>query len=245
MYFGGWYRGDTRYTDGDGVSVRQFNDRQLIIDGITLTAKWLPINYFNVEEGVITGLTDAGAKEKTLTINIDDDIFAIADGAFKNNRTIEKLTIKGNITYIGQEAFLNSNNKSVVFEGNFKGLTIESYAFKNCAGLTEVLLPDGVVELKYGIFEGCNNIAKLAYPANIVLGSLFTAENPENDNIWYLAEQNGVRYYLPVALKEVIVTNTVNTVADYAFARFTSICCTSVPDEIPVPANAKSPIISV
>lgn len=223
MYFGGWYRGDTRYTDGNGVSVRQFNDRQLIIDGITLTAKWLPINYFNVEEGVITGLTDAGAKEKTLTINIDDDIFAIADGAFRNNRTIEKLTIKGNITHIGQEAFLNSNIKSVVFEGNFKGLTIESYAFKNCAGLTEVLLPDGVVELKYGIFEGCNNIAKLAYPADIVLGSLFTAENPENDNIWYLAEQNGVRYYLPVALKEVIVTNTVNAVADYAFANCVNI----------------------
>lgn len=223
MYFGGWYRGDTRYTDGDGVSVRQFNDRQLIIDGITLTAKWLPINYFNVEEGVITGLTDAGAKEKTLTINIDDDIFAIAAGAFRNNRTIEKLTIKGNITHIGQEAFLNSNIKSVVFEGNFKGLTIESYAFKNCAGLTEVLLPDGVVELKYGIFEGCNNIAKLAYPADIVLGSLFTAENPENDNIWYLAEQNGVRYYLPVALKEVIVTNTVNAVADYAFANCVNI----------------------
>lgn len=228
--FDGWWNGDFQYTGADGKSFenRTFKDVMLIENGITLTAKWKNINYFFIEDGVIKGIDAEKAKKgdtykDTFTIDFDDDVFEIADGAFKNNKFIKNITIKGNIKRIGKEAFANSNITSVTFEGNFKGLVIDEGAFRDCVGIKEIMLPDNVEELEANIFEGCYSLEKLAYSANVPLGVLFTTSNPNNNTYWYSAQQDGVVYYLPTALKEVIVTNTVSTIADYAFQNATQV----------------------
>ncbi len=228
--FDGWWNGDFQYTGADGKSFenRTFKDVMLIENGITLTAKWKNINYFFIEDGVIKGIDAEKAKKgdtykDTFTIDFDDDVFEIADGAFKNNKFIKNITIKGNIKRIGKEAFANSNITSVTFEGNFKGLVIDEGAFRDCVGIKEIMLPDNVEELEANIFEGCYSLEKLAYSANVPLGVLFTTSNPNNNTYWYSAQQDGVVYYLPTALKEVIVTNTVSTIADYAFQNATQL----------------------
>ena len=222
--FDGWWNGDFQYTGADGKSFenRTFKDVMLIENGITLTAKWKNINYFFIEDGVIKGIDAEKAKKgdtykDTFTIDFDDDVFEIADGAFKNNKFIKNITIKGNIKRIGKEAFANSNITSVTFEGNFKGLVIDEGAFRDCVGIKEIMLPDNVEELEANIFEGCYSLEKLAYSANVPLGVLFTTSNPNNNTYWYSAQQDGVVYYLPTALKEVIVTNTATAIADFAF----------------------------
>lgn len=228
--FDGWWNGDFQYTGADGKSFenRTFKDVMLIENGITLTAKWKNINYFFIEDGVIKGIDAEKAKKgdtykDTFTIDFDDDVFEIADGAFKNNKFIKNITIKGNIKRIGKEAFANSNITSVTFEGNFKGLVIDEGAFRDCVGIKEIMLPDNVEELEANIFEGCYSLEKLAYSANVPLGVLFTTSNPNNNTYWYSAQQDGVVYYLPTALKEVIVTNTATAIADYAFQNATQI----------------------
>lgn len=228
--FDGWWNGDFQYTGADGKSFenRTFKDVMLIENGITLTAKWKNINYFFIEDGVIKGIDAEKAKKgdtykDTFTIDFDDDVFEIADGAFKNNKFIKNITIKGNIKRIGKEAFANSNITSVTFEGNFKGLVIDEGAFRDCVGIKEIMLPDNVEELEANIFEGCYSLEKLAYSANVPLGVLFTTSNPNNNTYWYSAQQDGVVYYLPTALKEVIVTNTATAIADYAFQNATQL----------------------
>lgn len=231
--FDGWWDGDFQYTGADGKSFenRTFKDLKIFDDyngEITLTAKWKKINYFIIEDGVIKGIDAEKAKKgdtykDTFTIDFDDDVFEIADGAFKNNKFIKNITIKGNIKRIGKEAFANSNITSVTFEGNFKGLVIDEGAFRDCVGIKEIMLPDNVEELEANIFEGCYSLEKLAYSANVPLGVLFTTSNPNNNTYWYSAQQDGVVYYLPTALKEVIVTNTVSTIADYAFQNATQL----------------------
>lgn len=220
--FAGWWYGEVQYTGADGTSVdyKTITDPEFIKNGITLTAKWVPIEYFVIENGVIVGIDENKAKKgdsyKTeFTINFDDAVHAIKDGAFKNNKFIRKITIKGNIQTIGEEAFANSNIAEVVFEGNFKGLDIGAGAFRNCVRITAITLPDNVEQIGNNVFEGCYNLTNLAYSAEIPLGRLFTTA-PQNDN-WYKAEQGGVTYYLPRKLKEIVVTNTATAIADYAF----------------------------
>lgn len=228
--FDGWWNGDFQYTGADGKSFenRTFKDVMLIENGITLTAKWKNINYFFIEDGVIKGIDAEKAKKgdtykDTFTIDFDDDVFEIADGAFKNNKFIKNITIKGNIKRIGKEAFANSNITSVTFEGNFKGLVIDEGAFRDCVGIKEIMLPDNVEELEANIFEGCYSLEKLAYSANVPLGVLFTTSNPNNNTYWYSAQQGGVTYYLPNKLTTIVVTNTATAIADYAFQNATQI----------------------
>lgn len=220
--FAGWWYGEVQYTGADGTSVdyKTITDPEFIKNGIKLTAKWVPIEYFVIENGVIVGIDENKAKKgdsyKTeFTINFDDAVHAIKDGAFKNNKFIRKITIKGNIQTIGEEAFANSNIEVVVFEGNFKGLAIGAGAFRNCVRITAITLPDNVEQIGDNVFEGCYNLTNLAYSAEIPLGRLFTTA-PQNDN-WYKAEQGGVTYYLPRKLKEIVVTNTATAIADFAF----------------------------
>lgn len=226
--FAGWWYGEVQYTGADGTSVdyKTITDPEFIKNGITLTAKWVPIEYFVIENGVIVGIDENKAKKgdsyKTeFTINFDDAVHAIKDGAFKNNKFIRKITIKGNIQTIGEEAFANSNIAEVVFEGNFKGLAIGAGAFRNCVRITAITLPDNVEQIGNNVFEGCYNLTNLAYSAEIPLGRLFTTA-PQNDN-WYKAEQGGVTYYLPRKLKEIVVTNTATAIADYAFQNASQI----------------------
>lgn len=221
--FAGWWYGEVQYTGADGTSVdyKTITDPEFIKNGIKLTAKWVPIEYFVIENGVIVGIDENKAKKgdsyKTeFTINFDDAVHAIKDGAFKNNKFIRKITIKGNIQTIGEEAFANSNIAEVVFEGNFKGLAIGAGAFRNCVRITAITLPDNVEQIGNNVFEGCYNLTNLAYSAEIPLGRLFTTVNPQNDN-WYEAKQGDVTYYLPKKLKEIVVTNTATAIADYAF----------------------------
>ena len=222
--FAGWWYGEVQYTGADGTSVdyKTITDPEFIKNGIKLTAKWVPIEYFVIENGVIVGIDENKAKKgnsyKTeFTINFDDAVHAIKDGAFKNNKFIKKITIKGNIQTIGEEAFANSNIEEVVFEGNFKGLVIGEGAFRNCVRITAITLPDNVEQIGDNVFEGCYNLTTLAYSAEIPLGRLFTTVNPQNDNWYPAAVQSGVTYYLPKKLKEIVVTNTATAIADFAF----------------------------
>lgn len=239
MTFDGWWHIDEgkginyQYTGADGKNLndRTFKDLKIFDDyngTITLTAKWKKINYFIIEDGVIKGIDAEKAKKgdtykDTFTIDFDDDVFEIADGAFKNNKFIKNITIKGNIKRIGKEAFANSNITSVTFEGNFKGLVIDEGAFRDCVGIKEIMLPDNVEELEANIFEGCYSLEKLAYSANVPLGVLFTTENPNDTSNWYSAVQGGVTYYLPNRLTTIHVTNTATAIADFAFQNATQI----------------------
>lgn len=239
--FAGWWYGEVQYTGADGTSVdyKTITDPEFIKNGIKLTAKWVPIEYFVIENGVIVGIDENKAKKgdsyKTeFTINFDDAVHAIKDGAFKNNKFIKKITIKGNIQTIGEEAFANSNIAEVVFEGNFKGLAIGAGAFRNCVKITTIALPDNVEQIGDNVFEGCYNLTNLAYSAEIPLGRLFTTA-PQNDN-WYKAEQGGVTYYLPRKLKEIVVTNTATAIADYAFqnaSQITKVTLATAKDDKP------------
>lgn len=151
-------------------------------------------------------------------------------GAFEGEK-ISKITIKGNIRRIERGAFKDCENLTeVVFEGEFKGLTIEEGAFENCTRLERIVFPDNVrkgndeelYSIYPGVLRGCRSVRELTYPGNIPVGSLFCDEAPSGSG-WEALEQGGVKYWIPGTLKNVTISNTEEELCAYAFQNTKSI----------------------
>ena len=84
-------------------------------------------------------------------------------------KVIEDGTSDEGGSYTG--AFANCPNlKAIHFAGDGSLLKrIGSYAFYNCTGLEEVLLPEGLERIAYLSFAGCSAIKKVVIPASVMI----------------------------------------------------------------------------
>ena len=82
--------------------------------------------------------------------------------------TIESITIKDSIIYIGPEALSNCNNLVTVnFSGNFDRLAFDDRVFYQCTSLTNIVLPEGLVNLSYDLFSNCKKLASVKIPSTV------------------------------------------------------------------------------
>ena len=88
---------------------------------------------------------------KTLVINTD-----LMENQYQNNKEIEEIVIKGNVTTIPEGCFAGCDNlKKVTFEN---GVTdVEACAFFDCSNLNKIVVPDTMKNIKDFAFHGCNN----------------------------------------------------------------------------------------
>ncbi len=181
--FGGWYLGET-----------EFNFDTPITDDITLQAKWDQIvlqtrgtldqeAYFNIENGVLCGLTEAGknyaAQYETLDVVIPDSVREIygnpsaescydSYSAFVYCQNIEdygygldfgekiiSITLNNNLTTIGVNAF----HGCAITEINIPRSVTEigTNAFYECP-LTSIVIPENVTSIGYDAFYKCGNL---------------------------------------------------------------------------------------
>lgn len=84
-------------------------------------------------------------------------VTAIADNAFKNNKTVTKVTIPKSVTTIGKNAFSGCAKLKTVTVGS-KVTTVGANAFKGCKALTTVTLPDKTTKIGANAFNGCSKL---------------------------------------------------------------------------------------
>lgn len=111
---------------------------------------------------VYEGTTDKKAKTVTVpaTVEVNGvkyEVTEIADNAFKNNKTVTKITIGKNVTKVGKNAFSGCKNLKTVSVGS-NVATIEANAFKGCASLKTVTLPAKTTTIKASAFNGCKKL---------------------------------------------------------------------------------------
>ena len=90
------------------------------------------------------------------------------DGAFKNDSSLENITLKAGayILKIYDKAFMNTSIKNVVFSENT--LTIGADAFNGDVELTSITLNERLRTIGEGAFNGCNNLSgKLVIPSTV------------------------------------------------------------------------------
>ena len=106
----------------------------------------------------------ANKKAKTVsipaTVKIDGVTYKVTkvdDNAFKNNKTVTKVTVGSNIKTIGKNAFSGATKLKTVKIG--KNVTeVGTNAFKGCSSLTSVTLPSKTTKIGANAFNGCKKL---------------------------------------------------------------------------------------
>ena len=87
-------------------------------------------------------------------------VTAIASAAFRNNKTVTKVTVGSNVATIGQKAFANcSKLASVTLGGSVR--TIGAYAFYRCTALKKLTIPASTAVIGKYAFYGCKKLTSL------------------------------------------------------------------------------------
>jgi len=135
---------------------------------------------FVVEDGVLLSFTGL-----TTTVTVPDDVYYIADGAFKDNVRINKLNLHDGVTAVGNEAFYGctslkevNGGESVDYVGAyaFYGTPYFDNAASEFATLGSVVL-GGTTASALEIPENITMIAPYAFAENTVIESLITYDS--------------------------------------------------------------------
>ena len=130
------------------------------------------------------------------------------------------------VTSVLDGAFANATNmKSVIIPDSV--INIEKSAFSGCSGLTSVTIPDSVTGIGKGAFQNCYSLEKLTVPFvggskddNQFLGYIFGASDLSSGG------------YVPVSLKEVVITESCKSIGACAFYKCTSLTSVISPDSV-------------
>ena len=102
-------------------------------------------HYLLYEDGTvdITAYT-GGEQEVRIPEELDGyPVFCLAEGAFRDNRTMSRVTVPGCVKLINEQAF------------------------RNCSALEEIILEEGVLSIRREAVSGCSILKKIQIPASV------------------------------------------------------------------------------
>ena len=163
-----------------------------------------------IENGVWTAY-HGDQPDLTVWTGYDDvEVTALGDGLFKGNQTIRSFYPHhcGWFTTIGSEAFADSSVEYVELFGSIT--TLGDGAFRNCANMTELILPASLTSVGSGVLEGCTGLKKVVVncdpailPADMgealaQVGEVYAAANATDEQVMALSALAGRPWYAPL-----------------------------------------------
>jgi len=162
------------------------------------------------ENGVMTGYTGEQTHLRPYDTYDDVTVTELGDGAFKGNTTIEYFSVPYNdaFTTIGAEAFADSTLAQIDLFDSVT--TINGGAFRNCANLTELTLPESVEFVGVESLYGCTGLKTLfvlcdptvlpedlfdVWPEDL---EIYVGDNATDEQVKYLSKIAGRPFYCPV-----------------------------------------------
>ena len=132
---------------------------------------------------------------------IPNDVTLIADGAFKNSKSLKEVTIPGSVKSIGQQAFQSCVNltKVTMQEGVE---SIGRYAFMFCTGLVndnDIIFPKSIISIGVSAFHGTKWLEKKWAEKKLVIINHVLMDGRSVDG-------------------EVVIPDGVTTISDFAFS---------------------------
>ena len=232
-YVKAWY-----YDSGltDEVTFPVTTDRS-----ITIYPEWTEIE--PIEDGDFTYyldrngnkiLTAYSGEDAVIDLGQLDNLIAISNQAFRNNKFVREVAIPEGVTSIGDSAFYGcSSLQSVTLPSTL--LTIGNSAFSNCSALTEIDLPASLIRIGSSAFAYCNLIREVVIPSNIKTIESSTFYNDSSLEKVVLPEGLTVIYDSAFQscynLKSVVLPSTLTRLGNYAF-NGTSIKYIEVPESV-------------
>ena len=138
-------------------------------------------------------VTDCGESTTVAEISAEINglpVVGIEEKVFENCSNLTGITIPDSVTSIGNEAF------------------------SGCSNLTGITIPDSVTSIGIGAFRGCSGLTSITIP---FVGEKADGTGARHFSYIFGASINGMNYYLPESLKEVIITGG-TSIGDEAFS---------------------------
>ena len=124
------------------------------------------------------------------------------------------------ITSIGEQAFMNSDIRTMVIPNSVSEICTE--AFRGCTSLTTINIPDAVTEIGGGLFNGCCNLTDISISQNIELIRGYAFYNCSSLTAVYLPKslkQISVNVFERCAnLKSITIPNSVTSIGANVFS---------------------------
>ena len=131
--------------------------------GVDTLPLWLEL------EDRITSIRDfafAGARY-IACIWLTDNVISIGKSAFEGTKSLKDIYIPSQLKVIPKTMCRDSGIQTIKWGKNCAVTNIEDRAFAYCEHLTEVTLPDNLIEIGYYAFGGCSNIIRAYLPASL------------------------------------------------------------------------------
>lgn len=78
---------------------------------------------------------------------------------------VENVVFNANVVSVADYAFYNWEGYSVTFGGSLTALGAQAFAY--CFNLSEIVLPEGLAEIKSRAFAGCSSLHKVTLPSSL------------------------------------------------------------------------------
>lgn len=107
-------------------------------------------------------------------VEFPDSLEVIGDYAFCSSGLSGTLQFEKNLKIIGKYAFSGCSNhlEAVKFSSQSSIEILGDYAFEYCSFLHDIELPEGLLEIKDGVFSNCNDITSISLPSTLkVIGA--------------------------------------------------------------------------
>ena len=176
------------------------------------------------------------------SIQIPDSVSVIGDDAF-NGTALKSLEIGRNVVSIGNNAFAGSSLQNLTFAKNSNLVEIGDGAFKGCADITELTLPDSVTVIGESAFEDCTSLRVLYVSASTEkMGARAFADASSLESITFGDGAKAVGDYAfytseSSSLQSVTLPESVAEIGEYAFAE-TALVSVSLPGVINIGSHA-------
>ena len=166
---------------------------------------------------------------------VKDNFLILGNGILVDvNSTATNITVPDTVRQIGAGAFYkNTTVKSVTLPSSVTAINMR--AFSGCASLTDVVLPENLVLIDNEAFSNCTSLKSIVVPASVTLmgESIFIGcTNLQTAYIMTSADISRGMFASCSALRNVRLTDGVNSIGDYAFYNCKTLIEVSVPDSV-------------
>lgn len=199
-----------------------------------------------------------------ITVVIPDSVLSIGTSAFENCNNM-CYNEYDNAYYIGNEinpytVLIKAKNSDITeCKISDKTQIIHSYAFKNCKNLTNIIIPNSVIDIgeaafmdcsrlknsiipnsitniNASVFRNCYELASISLPNSLITIGEYAFYNCKN--LSRLEIPNSVNtighhaFYGCKALQSVVIPNSVKSIGDYVFTDCSGLTNVALPDSI-------------